>query len=119
MPQITVRQLEKVFRVAERQPGFWGAVRSLAHRRYREVKALHGVDFDIERGELVGYIGPNGAGKSTTIKILSGILTPSGGDCRVNGLSPLARPGPPCGPHWRGVRATLAALVGLARDRVV
>lgn len=88
MPQISVRQLEKVFRVAERRAGFWGAVRSLGHRRYRDVVALHGVDFDVERGELVGYIGPNGAGKSTTIKILSGILTPSGGECRVSGLSP-------------------------------
>ena len=88
MAQISVRQLEKVFRVAERRAGFWGAVRSLGHRRYRDVRALHGVDFDIEQGELVGYIGPNGAGKSTTIKILSGILTPSGGECRVNGLSP-------------------------------
>ena len=51
-------------------------------------KALRGVSFSLEAGELVGYIGPNGAGKSTTIKILSGILTPDGGKCRVLGRTP-------------------------------
>jgi ABC-2 type transport system ATP-binding protein len=88
MPQILVERLEKRFRVAERNPGLLGAVRGLVHRRYREVLALHDVSFRIEPGEVVGYIGPNGAGKSTTIKILSGILTPSGGHCTVNGLVP-------------------------------
>ena len=88
MPQIEVRGLAKTFRVAERLPGLAGAFRGLVHRRMRDVRALDGVDFDIERGELVGYIGPNGAGKSTTIKILTGILTPTAGTCRVDGLTP-------------------------------
>ncbi len=88
MPQIFVENLEKRFRVAERRAGLWGAVRGLVHRHYRDVEALHDVSFSIEQGELVGYIGPNGAGKSTTIKILSGILFPSGGRCEVNGLVP-------------------------------
>ena len=88
MPQILVDNLEKRFRVAERRPGVLGAVVGLVHRRYREVAALHGVSFAIERGELVGYIGPNGAGKSTTIKILSGILTPTSGRCEVDGRVP-------------------------------
>jgi ABC-2 type transport system ATP-binding protein len=88
MSQILVENLEKRFRVAARDPGIWGAVRGLVHRRYRNVMALHGVSFSIEPGELVGYIGPNGAGKSTTIKILSGILTPSSGRCEVEGLTP-------------------------------
>ncbi len=88
MPQIFVENLEKRFRVAERKAGLWGAFRGLVHRHYRDVEALHGVSFSIEPGELVGYIGPNGAGKSTTIKILSGILVPSGGHCEVNGLVP-------------------------------
>jgi ABC-2 type transport system ATP-binding protein len=52
------------------------------------VDALAGIDFSIDQGELVGYIGPNGAGKSTTIKILSGILTPTSGTCTINGLVP-------------------------------
>ena len=88
MPQIEVRGLAKTFRVAERLPGLAGAFRGLFHRRMRDVHALGGIDFDIERGELVGYIGPNGAGKSTTIKILAGILTPTAGTCRVDGLTP-------------------------------
>ena len=88
MPQIEVRGLAKTFRVAERLPGLGGAFRGLIHRRMRDVHALGGIDFDIERGELVGYIGPNGAGKSTTIKILAGILTPTSGSCRVDGLTP-------------------------------
>ena len=88
MPQIEVRGLAKTFRVAERLPGLAGAFRGLIHRKMRDVDALDGIDFDIERGELVGYIGPNGAGKSTTIKILAGILTPTSGTCRVDGLTP-------------------------------
>jgi len=87
-PLIRVENLEKQFRVAERRPGMLGAVVGLVRRRYREVRALEGVSFAIQPGELVGYIGPNGAGKSTTIKILSGILTPSAGHCEVGGLVP-------------------------------
>lgn len=88
MSQIVVENLEKQFLVAERNPGFIGAIKGLFERRYRSIQALAGVDFEIERGELVGYIGPNGAGKSTTIKILSGILTPTSGRCEINGLIP-------------------------------
>jgi ABC-2 type transport system ATP-binding protein len=88
MAQILVENLEKRFHVAERDPGMLGAVRGLVRRRRRELLALHDVTFTIDAGEVVGYIGPNGAGKSTTIKILSGILTPSGGQCLVNGLVP-------------------------------
>ncbi|MBC8059020.1 MAG: ABC transporter ATP-binding protein [Rhizobiales bacterium] len=88
MPQIVVRDLVKTYRVAERDPGVLGALRGLVRRRHREVHALQGVSFSLEPGELLGFIGPNGAGKSTTIKILSGILRPSAGEVRVNGLSP-------------------------------
>ncbi len=88
MSQILVDNLEKRFRVAVRDPGVWGSVRGLLVRRHREVVALRDVSFAIDAGEIVGYIGPNGAGKSTTIKILSGILTPSGGRCVINGLVP-------------------------------
>jgi ABC-2 type transport system ATP-binding protein len=88
MPQILVEGLAKTYRVAEREPGAWGAVAGLFHRRWRAIEALKGVGFSMERGELVGLIGPNGAGKSTTIKILSGILRPSAGRCEVDGLVP-------------------------------
>lgn len=88
MPHIIVENLVKEFRIAERQPGFWGAIKGLAHRRYRTVRALDGVSFVMEPGELVGYIGPNGAGKSTTIKILAGIMAPEAGRCEVLGRTP-------------------------------
>jgi ABC-2 type transport system ATP-binding protein len=83
MSLIAVQDLVKTFEIAERDKGLWGAVRGVVRRRKRAVRALDGVSFSIEAGELVGYIGPNGAGKSTTIKILSGILVPSSGRCRV------------------------------------
>ncbi len=99
MPQIHVEGLSKTFRIAERSPGFWGAVSGLVHRRHRQIEAVRDVSFSIEEGELVGYIGPNGAGKSTTIKILSGILVPSAGRCVVQGRVP-----------WQQRRAHVASI---------
>jgi len=84
MPQIVVEGLHKTYRIAERQPG----LRNLLRRRWREVRALQDVNFQLEAGELLGFIGPNGAGKSTTIKILSGILRPSGGRVEIEGRVP-------------------------------
>jgi ABC-2 type transport system ATP-binding protein len=86
--QIVVENLTKVFRISKRPPGTWGALRGLVRREIREVRALDGVSFAIEPGELVGYAGPNGAGKSTTIKILSGILVPDSGSCHALGCVP-------------------------------
>ena len=88
MSQIRVENLTKTFRVAQRRAGLVGAFVGLVRRQYQEVHALDGVNFSIEAGELVGYLGPNGAGKSTTIKMLSGILVPSSGQCTINGLIP-------------------------------
>lgn len=88
MSHIIVRDLKKHFQIAERQAGFVGSLKGLFNRTYRDVRALDGISFELNRGELVGYIGPNGAGKSTTIKILSGILVPDSGTCTVGGLTP-------------------------------
>jgi ABC-2 type transport system ATP-binding protein len=88
---IDVQRLEKTFRVAEHRAGLLGAVGSLVHREYRSVHAVRDVSFGIERGEMVGCLGPNGAGKSTTIKMLTGILVPSGGHLEVFGMVPHRR----------------------------
>ena len=88
MPHIIVEDLIKSFRIAERDPGVAGAFRGLVSRRYRTVRALDGISFTLEAGELVGYIGPNGAGKSTTVKTLAGILVPDSGRCEVLGRVP-------------------------------
>ena len=81
MRYITVDNLTKTFLVRKKRE------KSLL-REKTLVRALDGVSFSVERGELVGYIGPNGAGKSTTVKILSGILTPDGGTALVGGRVP-------------------------------
>lgn len=88
---IEVKGLCKEFRIAKRKEGAFGAVRSLFSREYIRKQAVNDVSFAIRPGELVGYIGPNGAGKSTTIKMLTGILVPSGGEVRVRGLVPYER----------------------------
>jgi ABC-2 type transport system ATP-binding protein len=88
MALIEVEGLEKIFTRAVRKPGAWGALRSLFAREQREVRAVDGVSFAIQAGEIVGYLGPNGAGKSTTLKMLTGILVPSGGRVEVGGLVP-------------------------------
>jgi len=88
MSKIVVENLAKTFQIPERRPGLWGALVGVARRTYRSVKALDGISFSIDSGELVGYIGPNGAGKSTTIKVISGILNPDSGRCEIDGLVP-------------------------------
>jgi ABC-2 type transport system ATP-binding protein len=80
--------LRKTFRVRERESGMLAALRALYAPRTREVLAVDGVTFRIEPGERVAFVGPNGAGKSTTIKMLCGILHPSGGQARVLGHVP-------------------------------
>ncbi|MCF3184573.1 ATP-binding cassette domain-containing protein, partial [Streptomyces polychromogenes] len=77
---ISLDGVEKVFEVRRRS--------GLMRREKRQVRAVDGISFEVGRGEVVGYIGPNGAGKSTTIKMLTGILTPSGGRLRVAGIDP-------------------------------
>jgi ABC-2 type transport system ATP-binding protein len=88
---VHVDNLEKVFRVPEREAGLRASVTSLFHRRWREVRAVDGVSFDVEPGEVVGFLGPNGAGKTTTLKMLSGLLHPTGGTAQVLGHVPWKR----------------------------
>jgi ABC-2 type transport system ATP-binding protein len=88
MSLIEVENLRKTFSVAVRRAGRLGAVKTLLARQYRHVSAVDGVSFEVAAGEMVGYIGPNGAGKSTTIKMLTGILVPSGGHIAVDGRVP-------------------------------
>jgi ABC-2 type transport system ATP-binding protein len=88
---IEARGLSKVFRVARRKVGALGALRNLVAPDFREVRAVDGISFAIEPGEIVGYVGPNGAGKSTTVKMMTGILVPSGGEATVRGLTPWQR----------------------------
>lgn len=85
---ISTSNLEKHFKVSRYRRGLIGAVRNLASREHRLVRAVDGVSFEINQGELVGYIGPNGAGKSTTIKMLTGLLVPTSGKLWVNGRVP-------------------------------
>jgi ABC-2 type transport system ATP-binding protein len=88
MPIIEARDLTKVFRRPDKGPGLAGAVRHLFTRRYTDNVAVDHIDLSVEPGEAVAYVGPNGAGKSTTVKLLSGILVPTSGDVRIDGLHP-------------------------------
>ena len=88
MSFINVDCISKTFKVAKRNSGLKAALKSFFKREYTYIDAVKNVSFSIEKGEIVGYIGPNGAGKSTTIKMLSGILLPTAGNIRVNGLDP-------------------------------
>ena len=89
MAMIEVSSLRKVFRVARKRPGLLGSLRSVVNPEVRIVEAVQDLSLTVERGEMIGLVGPNGAGKSTTIKMLTGILVPSGGEMSVSGLNPL------------------------------
>lgn len=88
---IHIDQLEKVFIVPEREAGLRAATKSLFRRRNRQVKAVDHISFDVTPGEVVGFLGPNGAGKTTTLKMLSGLLYPTGGIAHVLGYEPSRR----------------------------
>src|SRR3989344_427431 len=88
---IIVEGLIKNFEVTEKEKGIRGTISSLFSPKKKTVRALKGVSFTIERGELVGFIGPNGAGKTTTLKILSGLIYPSSGFTQVEGFNPWDR----------------------------
>ena len=86
MSIISVKNLSKTFKKPIREEGLIGMIKSFFSRKYEEVKAVDDISFDIAEGEIVGYIGANGAGKSTTIKMMCGILHPTGGSVSVDGM---------------------------------
>jgi len=92
MELISVAGIRKDFTVTVGQKGFSGAIRNLLRPKKRVVHALDDVSFSIQSGEILGLLGPNGAGKSTTVKILTGILTPTAGKVSVGGLIPYEKP---------------------------
>jgi ABC-2 type transport system ATP-binding protein len=88
MPSIEVTNLQKTFQTKRKAEGLGSSVRSLFKPQFSSVEAVRGLTFQMEAGELLGFIGPNGAGKSTTIKMLTGILHPTGGEAQVLGYVP-------------------------------
>jgi len=88
---IKVSNLTKIYKVPEREAGLKAAVVSLIKRKNKDVRAVDGISFEIEPGEIVGFLGPNGAGKTTTLKMLSGLLYPTSGELSVLGYLPQKR----------------------------
>jgi ABC-2 type transport system ATP-binding protein len=88
MNAIEVENLRKEFKSYSSRSGLIGAFRDLFTRNYKIIRAVNDISFTVQQGEIVGYIGENGAGKSTTIKMLTGILTPTAGKVIVNGMNP-------------------------------
>jgi ABC-2 type transport system ATP-binding protein len=91
MSVIQAKGLTKTYQVYRKKEGLWGAVRGLVRREYRQIRAVENVSFTIEPGEIVAFLGPNGAGKTTTLKMLSGLIFPTGGTAQVLGFTPWER----------------------------
>ncbi len=86
---IKIDKLTKTYSVIERtKTGLWNSFKSLFKREYKSVEAVKGISLEIKNGEVYGFIGPNGAGKSTTIKMISGVLTPTSGESKIMGFTP-------------------------------
>ncbi|MCM1126997.1 MAG: ATP-binding cassette domain-containing protein [Lachnospiraceae bacterium] len=88
MYAIEVDHLVKEYKVNKKEKGLKGAVKNLFTQEVKYVRAVDDVSFKVGQGDIVAYIGPNGAGKSTTVKMMSGIMKPTGGEILVGGISP-------------------------------
>ena len=88
MSIIEVKKLNKTFKVKTKQKGFKGTLKSIIKPKYKTIKAVNDISFEVEKGEMIAFIGPNGAGKSTTIKMMTGILHSDSGSIKVMDLDP-------------------------------
>ena len=88
MKVIEVKNLNKTFKIKEKEKGIKGSIKNIFKPKYKQIKAVNNISFDVEEGEILAFIGPNGAGKSTTIKMLTGILYPTEGEISVLGINP-------------------------------
>ena len=88
---IEARSLTKEYRVYRKREGLAASIRGLFKREYKIAEAVRSVSFKIESGEMVAFLGPNGAGKTTTLKLLSGLIYPTGGEATVLGHVPWKR----------------------------
>jgi ABC-2 type transport system ATP-binding protein len=91
MAVIEIENLAKSYRVYQKKEGVLASISGLFRRQYRNVEAVRGIDLTVEEGQFVAFLGPNGAGKTTTLKLLSGVITPTGGAARVLGHVPWKR----------------------------
>ena len=91
MAIIEIKGLEKTYQVYQKKEGLRSSLRGLFSREYKQVKAVQGIDLQIEQGEFVAFLGPNGAGKTTTLKLLSGVIHPTSGTATVLGYTPWQR----------------------------
>ena len=85
---IEINKLNKTFKIKEKEKGFIGSIKSIFKAKYKTKKAVNNISLKVKKGEIIAFIGPNGAGKSTTIKMLTGILTPTNGKALVAGIDP-------------------------------
>ena len=85
---VVMKNVSKTFKVLNRHEGLKGSIKDLFSRDYENVEAVSDVTLTVNKGEIIGYLGPNGAGKSTTIKMMTGVLEPTTGEIKVNGLVP-------------------------------
>ena len=85
---INVETVGKDFIIYKREKGFVNSIKNFINRKKEIKRAVHDLNFSIKSGDIIGYIGPNGAGKSTTIKMMSGILTPTTGKILLDGIEP-------------------------------
>lgn len=88
---IRVEGLSKTFQVKRKEKGMRGSLKAILHPQVEKIRAVDNVTFSVREGEILAFIGPNGAGKSTTIKMMTGILYPDGGNVEVLGIDPVKR----------------------------